>query len=810
MKKIAFYTGLLLLSFCILSPAAEFHLYRNGKPVAVIEENSKCKRWILDFVRYSAECTGTRIPVVKKAAAHQNRILFNVQEREVGYDGFVIDFPDKRTLRISGTGTSVKSGIVHILEKYFGVRFLMRYPHWIKNRPKGYDKDLENVFPRKKDVALPMKREEQTPSVNLMRLFSGNLYYDWKVRQHSFPGGHSMTKYAFPAAKYAPDNSWPQEILPVIGGKKYVMPKFNPKEKNPYHKYVVYWQPCWSNPATAKIALKNILEIFRKNPNEWYGKRYHVELSINDNGGCCECEKCLKAVNGKRNSVGKPHYSELYWKWIKDIAEGMKKHLPGVYVVAYAYREVLDAPAFQLPDNVIVQICRELLIVAISPQERAVIENTFRSWSQKVKTLFIYDYFENSPHPAGGYVFLLPRVHINSYAEMFRMAYRYGVRGVYMEGNHNIPMSGPTLYLLSRLYWDVNADLDAHLKDWCEHAVGKKAATYLMEYYREWEKYLLRPEILKTNYGQAVKSTYLPLGEAGTYTYALTENDLKKFRSLMDQTVLYAGTAQEKKRAEFFRRMYRMTEHATNCLYSTFLEPSGFVKDAETAVKLIQSIPRAIRSLEYLKKEPLFQKHCISIVQTALCDLKGIAPFRKDPRVLQALKETARNKTLPLALRAQLEILSGSTKYKNLLENGSFEKGNIRAYKLRKDGKLSTRHVSDGKYSFQSVNGCVRFIQKKIVPHKSYLVMVDVYADQASAEGRFNMLTNPRSGDKNARYNHLRDLRVAKGWQTFTNTFVAHNRGTLESDNILIQLALDKFEPEETVYFDNIRLYQLD
>ena len=139
MKKISFYTGLLLLSFCILSPAAEFHLYRNGKPVAVIEENSKCKRWILDFVRYSAACTETPMPVVKKAAPHQNRIVFNVQNREVEYDGFVIDFPDKRTMRISGTGTSVKSGIVHILEKYFGVRFLMRYPHWIKKRPAGYD-----------------------------------------------------------------------------------------------------------------------------------------------------------------------------------------------------------------------------------------------------------------------------------------------------------------------------------------------------------------------------------------------------------------------------------------------------------------------------------------------------------------------------------------------------------------------------------------------------------------------------------------------------------------------------------------------
>ncbi|MBO5724353.1 MAG: DUF4838 domain-containing protein [Lentisphaeria bacterium] len=808
MKK--YWISLLLFSWGLLICAAEFQIYKDGKALAVIEENAEGKRWINDFIRYAEACTSSRIPLVRKAAPGQNRIVFRILKKDVSYDGFEIDFPDARTMRISGTGTSIKSGIVHILEKYFGVRFLMRYPHWLKKRPAGYDKDLETVFPVKKDVAVPMKREEQNPSVNLMRLFSGNLYYDWKVRQHSFPGGHSMTKFAFPAKKYAPDNSWPKEILPIINGKKYVMPKFNPKEKNPYHKYVVFWQPCWSNPATAEIGLKNILEVFRKEPGDWYGKRYHVELSINDNGGCCECERCLKAVNGKRNSVGKLHYSELYWKWIKEIAEGMQKHLPGVYVVAYAYREVLDPPTFKLPDNVIVQICRELLIGAIDPAERKVIENTFRNWSKKVKTLFIYDYFENSPHPTGGYVFMLPRVHINSYAEMFRMAYKYGVRGVYMEGNHNIPMSGPTLYLLSRLYWNIHTDLDADLEDWCIAAVGRKAAPYLMEYYREWERYWLRPEILKTNFGQSTGATYLPLGEAGTYSYALTENDLKKFRSLMDKVLQYAGTPLEKKRAEFFRRLYIMTERATDCLYSTFIEPDGFVKDSAAAVKLIQSIPKGNASLEYLKKEPLFQSRCLTVVQTALCNLKAIVPFKNDPAVLKALKETAADKTLPLALRAQLEILAGSSKYKNLLENGSFEKGNIRSYKLRTSGALSREYVSDGKYAYKSVNGCVRFIQKKIIPNKSYLVMVDVYADKISSEGRFTMLTNPRVGEKNSRYNILRDLRIVKGWQTISNTFVAHDRIQTKSDNILIQISMNKFEPDESVWLDNIRLYQLD
>lgn len=88
--------------------------------------------------------------------------------------------------------------------------------------------------------------------------------------------------------------------------------------------------------------------------------------------------------------------------------------------------------------------------------------------------------------------------------------------------------------------------------------------------------------------------------------------------------------------------------------------------------------------------------------------------------------------------------------------------------------------------------------------------MVDVYTEAPSAEGRMTMLTNPRVGHQNSRFYRQKDLRISKGWQTFTSAFMTLNRRTEKCDNIYIQISLDKFEQDEAVYLDNVRLYQLD
>lgn len=815
MKK--FFVFFFVLLCCTAASGAEkgngkegFILCKNAQVcVAVVSPGKKTDRWAKEFAFYMSQCIGKPIPVRKDPDPGKNNIVLTFVEQPVEDDSFTIDFPDRKTLRISGNSSSIKAATIYILEQYFSVRILMRYPRFAK-RVKGYESDLEYVFPKAVHVSIPRKKIRIAPSVHLKRYFSSNLYYDWYLRNHTFYGIHGITESAYPAGKYAPDNSWPKEILPVIRGRKYRMPEFNPKAKNPYRQYNAHWNPCWSNPASARIAIANIDEMMTKESNHpVFGKRHHVELTINDNGGCCECEKCRKAVRGRINSIRRADYSELYWKWIKDIADGLSQKHPSLYIVASAYRETFDPPSFRLPDNVIVQLCRELLIGSIDPARKPQIEKNFKDWNTKAKTLFLYDYYENNAYPRGGYVYVLPRVHLHSYADMFKIAYKHGVRGVYLESNHNLPMTGPSLYLISRLYWDIHTDLDWHFKDWCIHAVGKKAAPFLMEYYLAWERYWLRPEMRKTKWGMSSGGTYLPLGEGGSYTYLLTVKDMEHFASLMEKVVRYAETPKQKRRALLFRRLFKMSENAVKCLHSVYLLPDGSVKDVETAVAMVRAIPDAVKALEELKKEPFVTKNFLDVVQTGLCNLRGIVPYSKDPRMQKALKELARLKGLPPALKGMCSLLTG-VKYKNLLENGSFEKGLNPSWLLRKNAVRDSKFVSDGKYSLKARNGALRIVKEGITPEKTYMLLFDVHAPHTGGEGRMDIQMVPRAGLKHCQFIRFRDYRVSQGWQTFSNAFKVIRSKAGVPDNILIQFSWNFFEKNEFLRIDNIRLYQLD
>ena len=808
---------LFVLSLCLKSYAEDFAVYKDGKPAAVVVAADKgALRWARSFISHAARCTGKRLVLAEKEHPVLNTILLSVQDQKIPDDSFTIDFPGKRTMRIRGNYESLRNGTTFLLEKYFGVRFLTRFPSHLKKRPAGYPYELENHFPAKKNVSVPRKTVRIQPSVNLKRLFSSNIYHDWYVRQFTFRGGHGMTVYAFPARKYAPGDSWPEAILPVHRGKKIKLPKFNPKEKKPFSRYVRAWQPCWSNPETTRIAIENLDELLSQPVNP-VTKAQHdsVELSVNDNGGCCECKDCLKVVNGKRNAIGRPDYSELYWTWIKNIALFLEKKYPGIYVVAYAYREVYNPPSFKLPSNVIPQLCRELIIGAIDPVQRKSIEKTFQQWSARADQLFIYDYLENTSTPLpgvrGGYTYVLPRVHIHSYADMFKMAYKNKVRGVYQEANHNIPFAGPTLYLMSKLYWDIHTDLDAHFKDWCEHAVGKKAAPYLMEYYLSWEKYWLRPEIRKTKWAGSARGTYMSLNEAGTYTYALTQKDLTHFSTLMQKVVDLAETPLQKKRAAFYQRLYRIAEMSADCLYSIYTEPDGTVKSLENARKLVKSISRAVRSLRSLKKETLVTDRHKGIVEAGICNLRAIAPYQNDPQIQQEFKRLLKEeKDLPPSLQGMLRVLTGE-KFKNLFENGSFELPRRNTYTvLRRPGTLDKTRASHGKVSYKIHNGYVHFISKNIVPGKYYMVMIDLYAETASGEGRMNILTNPRVKGRNSEYIHFPEVKLLPGWQTFVNTFRANGFRNVPATEIFVAVAANFFEKNEPVWIDNVRLYQLN
>lgn len=810
MKKILF---LLLTATAVICCGKDFQIYKDGIPQAVIVPLQPGHRfagiWANDFSRFAGECTGTKLPISKTRVPGKNTIELNFRDQGFTDDSFTIEFPDKNTMRISGTRNSVKSGIVYILEKYFGVRFLMHY-HATKKRLPGYEKDLETDCPVVKNVAVPMTKVTKMASVNIWRHIYKHDH--WYTRIYGFTSGHGISLWAFPIGKYAPDNSWPKEILPVLGGKKAVLPKYNKKLPNPWTPYRHGWQPCWSNPASVKIAVENLRELFERSkkskPHPIHGKPYHVELSVNDNGGCCQCRECLKVVNGKLNSIGSADYSSLYWTWIKNVALEIKKTHPEKVIIAYAYREVFDPPAFDLPDNVMPQICREILTGSREPAERARIEKTFKEWSKRAKTLLTYDYLDSISMKDCAY--MLPRVHMKSYADMFRMVYRYNVRGVYLEACNDIPMSGPTLYLISRLYWDINTDLDAHFKEWCERAVGKKAAPFLMEYYLKWENYWLRPEIRKTAWGLSHTGTYMPLNESGTYTYPITEKDVAEFDALMNKTVALADTPQRKRRAELFKHLWELSRKSLICLYAPYLEYDGTVASAENAVKLINSIPEAAKAQKELANDPYVPKKWNELVSTGICNFKGLIPHLKDKKVRAALDKILKNRELPLVLRASLEIVSG-VKYKNELADGSFETWKGFTTWLNK-GVLDSTHVTDGKKAYKVLNGGVTLFCKAEYG-KHYMVMLDVYSPATGGEGRLELITNPRSGNGkyNTQYHAFKGIRVNKGWQTLSNTIhVSGFRNQKKADSVWVHLCAKFFENDQPIWIDNVRIYKLD
>ena len=88
--------------------------------------------------------------------------------------------------------------------------------------------------------------------------------------------------------------------------------------------------------------------------------------------------------------------------------------------------------------------------------------------------------------------------------------------------------------------------------------------------------------------------------------------------------------------------------------------------------------------------------------------------------------------------------------------------------------------------------------------------MADVYSPVNGGEGRVTLLSNPQSGNRNTQFNRM-IMPVSKGWQTIANAFQATTYSPkLPVDRLLILLAADKFEKNEPLWIDNVRVYQLD
>lgn len=724
MKKMIF----ALCLFLTAAPVFAFQIVKDRKPSAVfILSPSVPPRHIEAFNKFLLECSGAALPVEKQSVAGKNEIRFKIEKRSIeNEDDFSIAFPEKNVMLITASEISVRWALNRILEDFAGVRFV--FPG--KNGTH---------CPKISDVAVPEKKIEAHASFNLYREFNFN-EPEWGASLNEKQWNsvnffnHNMWRI-FPQDKYS-RSEWVDKIMPLRNGKRFV-----PKPKS-----YSLWQPCFSNPATIDEAVKNICAYLDKNPGM---KTY--SLAINDLGGFCECENCLKMNGGSRTTTFQKNYanfSNLFYAWAGKVIDGVLKQHPNMLFGCTAYREVSEPPDFQLHKNLIPILTIDLYSMC-DKDTRASHDRFISAWKAKSEKIGFWEY---------GYgltSYSLPHIYFDLQAEILKYYHASGGRVLFVE-SQCYSDEGPKRYLYSKLAFDVNADPKKLLQEWYVACVGKEAAPYLADYYRLFNDFWLGERVRNTTWFQP-SNVYLPLDRTGTYLYAFSETELKESRRLIEKVMTTAekyGDEKQKLRAAKIKLYHDYFEALAIKGGTTIMPLSGKIASAEEAVHLIDRLPVLFEStqklipisnkladLEHAETfivprwhKQIFDKLRINTASCAVIMLfDKILPFADKPEVRNALEKLAENPDISESYKRQTRGFISRNSAKNLLDD-SFHPDD---WKTSYAATVSQETTPDGKSRFKvtSKGGWTAAVRTvPMLPGRNYFVRITVSSSEKSTE----------------------------------------------------------------------------
>ena len=464
------------------------------------------------LAEYIKKSTGVQLAVGVQSSAKKVIQLEIAPPGKMDREAFTITFPGRDKILITGgSSRGLEYGCSEFLERYLGVRWLFPGP-------------LGTEIPQHKTVTVPRKEVSSVPSF-LRRFLGGGthrdklsaVYYRWMVdnkgcfheRYHCF---HNLL-HTIPVAKYGKSNP---EFYPILNGKRFI-----PTPKEP-----VWWQPCLTQPGIVEAALEQI----PKNSVQF-------SLAVNDGGNHCECARCLAIDKGK-NYLGRPNRSKTYLAFCSAVAAKRPNTLFGVS----AYNDVAEPPeGIKLPKNIVPEITYDT-IQRIDPQRAEFSARLLERWN-KISTGHIgwYEY-------AYGQTYTLPRVYTRHLAEQLKWMHKNNVRYLsgeyYPNGNWHDSIK---IYVWLKLAWNIDQDPEALINEWCEAAVGKKAAPYIKAYFDRLEKFWTSKEIRQTGWFKKAW-TYLNWGDS-SYLDAMPIEMVDECEKLLRKTV---ELSDKKERAKYF------------------------------------------------------------------------------------------------------------------------------------------------------------------------------------------------------------------------------------------------------------------
>ena len=247
-------------------------------------------------------------------------------------------------------------------------------------------------------------------------------------------------------------------------------------------RYEGYGQPCLSNPEVLHVTVESVRRIMREQPDYLI---YSVEQ--NDNQLFCQCPECeaLAQKYGGQSGV-------MVW-FVNQVADAVKDEFPDKFIGTFAYQYTRHAPKNIRPrDNVVIRLCSIECCMWHNydecEQNRAFLKD-LQDWGALAPHLYIWDYvtdFAQYCLPVANWKTMQP--HINDFQENHAI-------GILEEGDYqtvSCELREMRTWLLSKLMWNPDADVDALIRDFTEGYYGP-AGRYVRDYLALEERILRRP-----------------------------------------------------------------------------------------------------------------------------------------------------------------------------------------------------------------------------------------------------------------------------------------------------------------------------
>lgn len=267
-----------------------------------------------------------------------------------------------------------------------------------------------------------------------------------------------------------------------------------------------HWQLCLTNPDLVDIVVKNAREILKANPDKKI-----LSISQNDNPYNCQCENCLKSDKEEGSPVG------TLIKFVNRVAEILEPEFPDVTfdILAYHYTRPASKKT-QTRHNVCVRLCASRTCYSHpfdkcddrtraqkhpDGKETLFIEDLIE-WSKVCNRLYVWDYMSNFP------LYPLPFANWRVLQPNLKSMHKYNVKGVFEEANcaanGGVDFNELRTYLLCKLMWNPDCDIDKHRQEFMQYFYGD-AAKYLDEYLN-----MICDFVEKENYHLYIQDTKRP------------------------------------------------------------------------------------------------------------------------------------------------------------------------------------------------------------------------------------------------------------------------------------------------------------